>query len=254
MCPPIPALGLGGALGGASWIVPAALSAAGAAYNASTQRKAIEAQNKQNQLAMEMSAAAQEAERARQKEFMDDQLANVSEALVRSDPKQLVEDAQTAAPTAGDFVPSVEEYNTKPIEGQVQGGEMGDTIGKMIEDKVNETKMMLHAQEFLTGQDFLMSGMGDAARSLASENDLINSLRRGSLDVARREGNINPAQVTPSDSILGDALLLGGTLAGGMMGKNMMGATSVAGSPQAMTAMGLPSFPGYGNNWWQHPY
>jgi len=254
MCPPVPILAPLAGAGAASWIIPAALSAAGAAYNASTQRKAVEAQNKQNQISMEMAAAAREAERARQQDQFDRQLANVSEALTNVDPARLETDAQTAAATAGDFVPSADVYNMGELQGQTTTGEMSDTIGKMIEDKVNETKGMLYAQEFLAGQDALMQGFQDDTVRLASENDFINSLRRGSLNVGRMEADISPAKVTPSDSILGDALLLGGTLAGGMLGKSAVGAAGAAGGPAAMTSAGLPSFPGFGANWWQHPY
>jgi len=246
MCPPIPALGALGA-GAGSMILPAALSVAGAVYNRNTQNAAIEEQNRQNARAMQIEAAAREAERVRQRAMEDEQVLAVNQALDKSDPSALKDVvAEAAASPDNEFVTQADEYNADALQGQTSTGEVKEAIGQIIGEQLARTREMLRNQSVLANQGVGFSGMQDAAVRMGSDVSSIGSNRRRSAGVAGMETSIPTATVTPSDSILGDILMIGGkAMAGGMFGP-IGGAAANAGNA-AVRAAGNPY-------WWKGIY
>lgn len=202
-------------------LIGTAATLGGSLINYNIQNDAIEAQNQQNQIAMEEERQARIAEEARQSEMEALQLEAVSRALFDASPEALVSDTaeEEAVIPVEEFQSIADTYNVPALQGQTGEGIVAGQIGQIVADAVNRTRGMLGAQGKLTAQNNAFSGAQDALTRSASEIQNIGSDRSGSIAVAQKETSIPAATVTPSSSPLGDLLLIGGKLGAGIGGR-----------------------------------
>ena len=204
-------------------IIGIGLSAAGALNQGRTQARYVEAVNRANREAWEISKAAREAERVRQDELEAANVARFDETLAGLD--------RTSADKATDEG-SEDFTRTLAAIARPQGGEAGfllpgqgessvavkDWVAKEAASQAGEAKRRIAALARLTGSG---STAGERTRSLGGAQDdlnINNGLRRGSLGVSRFEQNIPAARVTPGSPLLGDILSGAGKLAGSFGG------------------------------------
>lgn len=196
-----------------------AASAGGAAINARMQNQAIEAQNAQNQRAMQIEREARESESVRQKAYEASQADQVTKALFEAAPENIEEQGEAVAADETNAInQAADQYNTPSLTGQVENNDVNESIGATVSKAVARTREMLRNAATLSGQQ---SGLEDAFTSLGrmgSNIQTIGSNRQGSSNVSRMETRVPAATVTKSTSPVGDLLMLGGQLAGGMSG------------------------------------
>jgi len=219
-------------------LIAALLSGGGGLINWKIQNDAIAAQNAENDRAMQMERAAREAERARQMSMESLQAEEVTRALMEIDPSKTTGDVTEEVADPGNaFATAAESYNIPSLSGQLTEGGVANSIGKLIADKLQQTRGILKAQSTLSSQGSANQGSRDDLMRMAGVLQNIGSNRRGSLDASRLETSIPAARVTPSDSPIGDLLMLGGQLYGGMGGFGFGGSSPlVAKGTQAMVS------------------
>lgn len=212
----------------APWIIAALLSGGGALVNNKIQNDAIRAQNQQNQRAVAMQAEARSAERSRQSVMERLQADEVARALMQASPDQVRQTAEAEAADPGnEIVRSAAEYNIPTLQGQRADGEVAGGIGRIVQDRLKQTRDMLAAQAILTAQGTAMQGSQDAITRMGADISTIGGNRARSAGVARMEGSVPAAEVTKSDSPLGDLMILGGKVFGAANG-------SMANMPQGI--------------------
>ena len=195
----------------------ALLSGGGALYNSKMQNDAIVAQNEQNKLAVDRASAAKEAERRRQERWEQEQFDAIDRTLREVDPGKRAADieAATAAPE-NEIVQSAEDYNIPSLTGQNATGSVASEIGKIVADRLEQTKELLRAQSVLSEQGVGSMQSRNTINRMNADIGAISRDRSGSIGVNDMETSIDAATVTPSDSPIGDILLVGGQLAGGL--------------------------------------
>lgn len=242
------------------FLIPALMGGAGAYINSRIQNQAIAAQNAENQRAMAMERAARLAESERQAVMEQLQADAVAKALFKVDPGDTAKTVEAEASDPDNAITvSAEEYNIPSLTGQSQTGVVAGEIGKLVADKLKQTKDILKAQATLSGQGTSLLGNQDALLRMAGDVQNVGRDRAGSLAASRLETSIPAARVTPSDSPIGDILMLGGQLLGGMGGFGSlaggplvapgtasmvtpsMASGSIFGAPLAIPSSGLPA-------------
>lgn len=205
------------------FLIAALLSGAGSLYNWNIQNQAINAQNRENQKAMDMERAARDAERTRQRAYESTQAEAAARALMEADPAASAEAVTEVTDTPdNEFVRSAEDYNIPALQGQETDGPVATEIGRIVADALQRTKGILKAQSILSAQGTEMGGTNDALARMAADIANTGSARRGSLAVSNLETSVPAATVTPSSSPLGDLLMLGGMVYGAK-GGNLFG-------------------------------
>jgi len=200
-------------------LIAALLSGVGGLANWKIQDDAISAQNAENQRAMMREGEMRNAERLRQRNMETLQADEVARALLAADPAQTAEDvtADVEAPENA-IVQAAADYNVPELQGQSADGPLAGDIGRLVADKLKQTRGILKGQATLSGQGSALQGTQDDLARMAGVLQNVGSDRRGSLAASRLETNVTPARVTPSSSPIGDLLMLGGQLYGGMGG------------------------------------
>jgi hypothetical protein len=214
-----PLIASGVAKGGLAAALPGIIASAGGAFiNNQIQNKAIEGQNRQNQIAMDMERTARENETERQRVFEDEQAQAVMQALQMANPETVAEDVTETAPDS-EIAGSADEMMIPFLPGQNADGDVATSIGKIINSALKESRGLLKAQSELSAQGTAFGGISDAIARMAGDVSNIGSKRNASSRVADMETFIPAAKVTPSNSIIGDALMLAGQGLAGMAGK-----------------------------------
>lgn len=219
-----------------------AASVGGGLYNASTQNKAIEAQNEENQKAAQVAMQARAAEAQRQRAMEQQQAGEVTKSLMAANPTDAVMRAtQTVAAPDNGIVQSTAAYNDAPPPAAdnktvAAASEPHTTEKRAATDKIVKALAMLTA---LGGEQ---AGANDRIQLGGSQIRTIGGFRQGSSNANALETSIPAARVTPSDSIIGDLLLLGGALGSGVGGK-MIGGAAPGGSSIGDLIMGIGKKP-----------
>lgn len=186
-----------------------AASIAGSAMQASAQSSFVNAQNKANRDAYEISKRAREAELARQKQF-EDQAAgywNQTADALGSDDFATEKDAAT-----DQFMDTFDQMSSAIGEGELLSGQQfaSDAVKTEIATRANkaavDARKRVQALAALTGGDNAFMGRSFNLNDTANTLSTLNTLRRGSLGVSNQEQNIAPAQVSQGSSIFGDVL------------------------------------------------
>ena len=201
-----------------------AASVGGGLYNASTQNKAIAAQNAENQKAAQVAMQARAAEQQRQNALEHQQAAEVTKSLMQANPTDAVMRAtQTAEAPDNGIAQSAAAYNDAPPPAAenkaIEGASQQHTTEKRA-----ATDKIVNALAMLTALGGEQAGVNDRIQLGGSKIRTLGGFRQGSSNANAMETAIPAAAVTPSDSIIGDLLLLGGSLGSGMAGKSIGGA------------------------------
>lgn len=200
-------------------LISALLTGGGALINNKIQNDWIRETNAQNRKAMELERLARDVELTRQRDMEALQADTVARALVDANPANIATQAEESANDPDNkIVMAAEDYNIPTLTGQRTDGPVATEIGKMVADRLAETKDILRAQAVLTAQGTGMQGTQDGLIRMGSDLSTIGSNRRASAGVANLETNVPAADVYKSDSPLGDLLILGGKLFGGLNG------------------------------------
>lgn len=196
------------------------LSAAGTAINARQQSQYVDAVNKQNRIAQEMSNKARQEEQVRQDELTDERMGTFMDVATAADPGKELDDLDTEADAAmREVIAQREADGTLPTWMRGSGAiadELTDRANKVVSDKQGQLAAASRLRAAAGGQS-------DTALSLKrgfSAQDFLGDRMRGSLGASQQERSIAPAQVTKSSSMLGDALLMGGQFAANRAGYN----------------------------------
>lgn len=206
MCDPVTLAGIG-------------LSVAGGIGSAQTQQNYVEAVNRENNKAYEMSSQAREAERLRQKAMEDEGTAAFDRTAEGLTADQFAADKAAAAAdftSTLDAQPTVISAETR-LPGQDGASvEVKNAIASRVNSEAAATRDRIKAFSDLnaygsTGFDRGLS-MGETGDFLST----LGGLRRGSLGVAQQEQEIRPASVTPGSNTFADILSgVGGIMAMG---------------------------------------
>lgn len=190
-------------------LIGTAISLAGTAAQAAQQSAMVNAQNKTNRDAYEISKRAREAEQARQSVYerqAADDWASTTEALSKDR-----YDA-TKAQNEQDFMQDFDAAQGAVQEGELLSGQefASDAVKTEIAARSNkaaqEARSRVKALAALTGTDLTGANRGFILGNNADKLGTLNSLRRGSLGVSNQEQNIAPAQVNQGSSLMGDVL------------------------------------------------
>ncbi len=233
MCvgPELMALASAAAPAMAAAIPGTAMAAAGALYNNKLQNDAIRRQNEETQRVIEMQRSAQEAERARQDVWADQQSSRAMSALDMVNPTATAGriDERVAAPDNA-IVNAADNYALPTLQGQITDSPTGKQIGQSVEQAVSRATDLLKAYSTLSEGRTTMGENQDELVRMGTENALTGSARQNSAAIAGQEAMLPVPTVTPGSSILGDLLLLGGQALAGV------GAKTVAGRAPGMGA------------------
>ncbi|GKT32077.1 hypothetical protein ADUPG1_006328, partial [Aduncisulcus paluster] len=202
--------------------------AGGAYYQGQTQANYVDAVNKANRQAYDVSKAAREAEQARQDQFSQRSQQSFGDALNNmSSDKATADQNQGADQFAADLVAA--EKPTAGEQGFLLPGQgessvaVKDWIAREANTQAQDASRRIKALANMTGrgsaQDQRLGNMMGAQDQI----NVTNNLRRGSLGASQLEQNIPAAQVTPGSGTLG-ALLSG---AGMLLGSGALGGASV---------------------------
>jgi hypothetical protein len=214
--------GGGGILEALSGLAGVASSVAGARHNGMIRDQAIEAQNLENQKAMDMEREMRAAEEQRQLAFEQQQLSDIMTAATMARPESIKTSGDDAASDAmNKIIMAAHDYNTPEIAGQVDNSDVTSKIGQIVNDRMKKTRGVLKAQAALTAQGKTMSDILQAISGTAGDVATTAGFRRGSGQVAQRETAIPAATVRPADSFTGDLALLVGKGASGAFGKSL---------------------------------
>lgn len=186
-----------------------AASIAGSAMQASAQSSFVNAQNKANRDAYEISKKAREAELVRQKQFEDQAEGywNQTADTLGSDDFATDKDAAT-----DQFMDTFDQMSSAIGEGELLSGQQfaSDAVKTEIAVRANkaaaDARKRVQALAALTGGDNAFMGRSFNLNDTANTLSTLNTLRRGSLGVSNQEQNIAPAQVSQGSSIFGDVL------------------------------------------------
>jgi ATPase subunit of ABC transporter with duplicated ATPase domains len=216
-----------------------AASAGGAMINSNQQQQAQQAQNKADQQAAAQANEARVQEAARQKQMEQQQSEQVAKALTEANPADALVQAQqeVAAPTNEIATPAYNEATVSPVENKV----VDAASASHRQESQSRTKGQLDAMALLSALDTQMGQTGDAIGRSGSQISTIGQHRRGSLNANAAETAIQPAAVTPGDSILGDVLMLGGQALGAYGGGRLGAGTK--GVPKLLSGIGAPKHP-----------
>lgn len=185
------------------------LSVASSAMQASAQQQMVNAQNKANRDAYEISKRAREAEQVRQAAFEKQASDNWTSTLNQMDQQRYNDAKQTAE---NQFMQQNDALPSALNDGQLLSGQeyASDAVKTEIAQRSNkaatEARSRIKALAALTGADAASLGRNFNLSSNADQLGTINSLRRGSLGVSNQEQNISPAQVSQGSSVFGDVL------------------------------------------------
>lgn len=215
-----------------------AASTGGAMYNASTQNKAIEAQNKENQRAMQIQQANRQAEQQRQLSLEHQQAAEVTKSLMQANPTDAVMRAtKTVEDPNNGIVQSAAAYNDAPPPPVQNKTVESASAGHTAETKAR-TQGVINALAMLSALGGDQAGVNDRIQQGGSNIRTVGGYRQGSMNANALETSIPAPVVTPSDSIIGDLLLLGGQLGSGVGGK-MLGSSIKPGTGIGDIIMGV---------------
>lgn len=197
-----------------------AASVGGSLYNINTQNKAIEEQNRQNQMVLEMQRQARDEEVRRQLEFERQQANEVTDALFEASPDKVAEVSLEVAESPDTPInQALDTFNTTELAGQVQNEDVQESIGTTIARQAEQTRELLRNAALIYGQKGALADAETALGRMGSEIQTVGGNRQGSLGVSMFETNIPTPTVTASDSIIGDLLLLGGQGISGLGGR-----------------------------------
>lgn len=185
------------------------LSLAGSMAQASSQAAYVNAQNKANRDAYEISKKAREAELVRQKQFEDEAAGywNDTADALGSEDFSTDKDAAT-----NQFMDTFDQMSSAIGEGELLSGQQfaSDEVKTEIAARANkaavDARKRVQALAALTGGDNAFMGRSFNLNDTANTLSTLNTLRRGSLGVSNQEQNIAPAQVSQGSSIFGDVL------------------------------------------------
>lgn len=198
-----------------------ALSGAGSLSQAQTQNNYVNAVNAENRKAYEMSKAAREAERERQKALEAEGNAAFEQTnadLTRENFDANAEAKATNFVSMLDAAPQSITTDTR-LPGQ-EGASVAvkEGINARIAEEAAKTRDRIRAFSELTSY----AGTGqDRAMGLSTTGDMLailGGLRRGSLAVGQQEQEIPAASVTPGSGALGAILSGIGGVTSGMAG------------------------------------
>lgn len=193
-----------------------AASLAGTMMQANQQSAFVNAQNKANRDAYEISKRAREAELTRQKQFEDQASGYWNQTTEALDAADYSSEKETAS---DEFMQTFDEMSSAIGEGELLSGQQyaSDEVKSEIAARANkaavDARKRVQALAALTGGDNAFMGRSFNLNDTANTLSTLNTLRRGSLGVSNQEQNIAPAQVSQGSSAVGD--ILSGV--GGMM-------------------------------------
>lgn len=185
------------------------LSVASSAIQASANSQYVNAQNKANRDAYEISKAARQAELARQKAFeteANDNWQNTLNRVSRDEYDQGAQEAETA------FLDQFANMSAAVSDGQMLSGQntasdaVRSEIAARTSKAASEARDRVKALAALTSYGTVGQGRAQDISSGADFLGTLNGLRRGSLAVSNQEQSISPASVTKGSTILGDVL------------------------------------------------
>lgn len=192
---------------------------------ASSQAAFVEAQNKANRDAYDISKKARESEIARQQQFENEAASywdQTADSLGAEDHDEKRAEAEQ------DFVKAFEERPTSQPEGQLLSGQdsANETIKTEIASRANTAAADARRRvEALAKLSAYGTAGNDRAALLGTTSDklaTLNGIRRGSLGVSGQEQNISPAQVSQGGSGVADILSgVGGIVSGFGGGKRV---------------------------------
>lgn len=228
MCDPLTLAGIG-------------LSVAGGIGAGQTQANYVDAVNRENNRAFEISQSAREAERLRQKAMEEEGTAaftRTAEGLTREDyDEDRAAAAQNFVETL-DAAPTVMSADTRLPGQEGASVEVKNAIASRVNNEAAATRDRIKAFSDLQG--YGGAGFGRAL-SMGETGDFLSTLgglRRGSLAVGQQEQEIKPASVTPGSTLLpdilsgvGSVLSFGGPSLFGGMAPSLAPATSLRPRP-----------------------
>ena len=185
------------------------LSLAASAAQASSQAAFVNAQNKANRDAYEISKKAREAELARQKQFETEAADYWNQTADSLDATDYGAGQDQAADK---FLTEYDQMDSAIGEGELLSGQQfaSNEIKTEIAARANkasaDARKRIQALAALTGGDNAGLNRSFLLNDTANTLSTINTLRRGSLGVSNQEQNISPAQVNQGSSIFGDVL------------------------------------------------
>ena len=209
-----------------------ALSTAGAYGQAQTQSNFTDAVNASNRDAYAISQKARDAERVRQKDFENQQVAAFDDATANMSRSSFDTDHDAAAT---DFVSTLDARPVAiaPGDALAGGADASDAVktdaAKRTAAAASETRDRIKALAKLTAYGTAGAGRGRDFTNTADFVSTLGGLRRGSLAAGQQEQTIAPTSVTPGSSTFADILSgVGGMMAygGNGMFKGAPGATA----------------------------
>lgn len=190
-------------------LIGGAASIAGAAMNAQAQAAYVDAQNRANREAYEISKRAREAELARQAQYEADALAawdKTAEALGADKHDEARAEAEQAFMQTFDQQPSAIPEGHLLSGQQYASDEIKNEIARRANKEAAESRKRIQALAALTAYGNADQTRGTTLNENADFLSTLNGLRRGSLGVSQQEQNISPAMVSPGSTIFGDVL------------------------------------------------
>lgn len=202
-------------------ILGIALSAGGSALGGIQQQQYQQALAKSEQDAYRASKAAREAEQLRQDAFGKEAQNYLGQTQAAIAPEAT---EANRAEAEQNFMNLFDERGSTQPEGQYLSGQDQATelvkseIAKRAATAAGDARARVQALAKIGSFDDAMGQNGLALQGNSALLNTLGGMRRGSLGVARQEGNIAPSQVFPGDNLLGPLMSAAGGAVSGMSG------------------------------------
>lgn len=210
-------------------LIGGTLASTGGSYlNSRKQARATEAMNAERAAAQRRSLAAQEAERARQRGFEDEQTdLQRSVMLGKARPEKLEEeiDAQSAD-MAETMIAGMDDMTLETLPGQSPDSIINAANARTINEGAQRTREQLSALARLGAYEGGMADLGRALDRSGQRISTIGGIRQGSAQAGQQEMEQTLPDVQPNDSIGADLLIALGQTATAAAGSGRFGGRS----------------------------
>ena len=186
-----------------------ALSTVGGFAQGQTQANYVDAVNRENKRAYDLSQKAREAERVRQKEMEaqgNEAWAKTTDDLTRENFDASRDAAATEFVADLDATPRAISTDTRLPGQEGASVEVKDAISARVNDEAAKTRDRIKAFANLQGYGSTGTNRNLAMGETGDFLSILGGLRRGSLGVAQQEQDIAPATVRVGSTTLGDIL------------------------------------------------